>query len=41
LDKLKYEDIILKDVKSLHGGPDWKSRVVDREGWKIRYDDIM
>jgi len=41
LDKLKYEDIIVKYIKALNGGPDWKARVVDREGWRIGYDNIM
>jgi len=33
--RLKWEDVIRKDVEALNGGPDWKTRATDREGWKI------
>jgi len=29
------EDVIRKDVKTLNGEQDWKTKVVDREGWRI------
>jgi len=33
--RLRWEDVIRKDVKTLNGGRDWKTRAVDREGWRI------
>jgi len=33
--RLRWEDIVGKDVKSLNGGPDWKARAADRESWRI------
>jgi len=33
--RLRWEDTIKKDVLTLNGGPDWKARALDREGWRI------
>jgi len=33
--RLRWEDVIRKDVEALNGGRDWKTRAVDREDWKI------
>jgi len=29
--RLRWEDVVRKDVKSLNGGPNWKARAADRE----------
>jgi hypothetical protein len=34
--RLRWEDMIKKDALALNGGPDWKARALDREGWRIR-----
>lgn len=33
--RMRWEDMIKKDVEALNGGPDWRVRALDREGWKI------
>ncbi|CAI6370121.1 unnamed protein product [Macrosiphum euphorbiae] len=33
--RLRWEDLIKKDVESLNGGPDWKTKAADRESWRI------
>jgi len=33
--RLRWEDMIRKNVGALNGGPDWKTRATDGEGWKI------
>lgn len=35
--KLRWEDVMRKDVEALNGGLDWKARAADREGWRIIY----
>lgn len=32
---LRWEDVIRKDVDTLNGGRDWKTRAVDRKGLRI------
>lgn len=33
--KIRWEDIIKKDVESLGGFFNWKNLVLDRDGWKL------
>jgi len=33
--RLKWEDVVGNDVKSLNGGPNWKARAADRENLRI------
>jgi len=33
--RLRWEDIIKRDVEALNGGPDWKVQALDREEWRI------
>jgi len=32
--KMRWEDVVKKDVEELGAGNDWKERATDREGWK-------
>jgi len=32
--RLRWEDVIKKDVEALNGGPDWKAKAADRESWR-------
>jgi len=33
--KTSWEDLIKKNMESLGGGPNWKKKAMDREGWRI------
>jgi len=33
--KIRWEDLVQKDVESLGLGPNWKEKEMDREGWSI------
>jgi len=33
--RLRWKDVIRKDVETLNGGWDWKTIAMDREGWRI------
>jgi len=33
--RLRWEDVIKRDMESLGGGQDWKAKAADRETWKI------
>ena len=33
--RLRWEDMIKRDVETLNGGPVWKVQALDREGWRI------
>jgi len=35
LPRLRWEDLVKRDVESLNGGPDWKTKAADRETWWI------
>jgi len=32
--RLRWEDMVRKDMLELNGGTDWKARALDREGWR-------
>ncbi|KAF0767995.1 Reverse transcriptase domain-containing protein [Aphis craccivora] len=35
ISKMRWEDVVKKNVEELGGGSDWKACTTDREGWKV------